>query len=345
VTLVARRGRIAHLEAQGLMDLSAKRAMRRDALFSIASMSKPVTAVAVLMMVEEGRLHLRDPVSMFIPQFHGMKVAASATPGRDITVEDLLTHVSGLMSGGPISAGELPAIDHRKGEALADFIPRLGSTTLDFAPGTRWSYSPLAGFDTLGRLVEIASGQRFDHFLRQRIFDPLGMRETTFLPSAEQITRLTTMYHRSKSAGPLTPAADDGWLTNVAPTYFSGAGGLFSTAEDYARFAQMLLNRGELDGTRLLRSSSVDLLSSVFVPETVPGRLPGIGFGLGVRVYQTTSDNGVHAGSYGWDGSYGTHFWIDPKEQLVGILMIQDDNPDFQLGRDFERAASQAIVE
>jgi CubicO group peptidase (beta-lactamase class C family) len=302
VTLVARRGRVAHFEATGLMDIASKRMMRRDALFSIASMSKPVTAVAILMLLEEGKLHLNDPVSIFIPQFHTMKAAASAVPAREITIRDLLTHVSGLMSGGPISTAELPKINHRKGETLANVIPRLGTTTLDFEPGTRWSYSPTVGFDTLGRIVEIVSGQRFDRFLRQRVFNPLDMRDATFLPSAAQAARLTTIYHRSDAGGPLLEAADDGWLTDVAP-------------------------------------------SSVFVPDTFPGRVRGIGFGLAVRVYQAMSDNGVSAGSYGWDGSYGTHFWIDPKEQLLAIIMIQDDNPDGQISRDFESAVTQAILD
>jgi CubicO group peptidase (beta-lactamase class C family) len=345
VTLVARRGRIGHFEAHGVMDLESGRVMRKDAVFWIASMSKPITALAVLMMLEEGRLHLSDPVSTFIPSFRKMKVAGSAVPAREITVRDLLTHVSGLMSGGPISAAELKKIDHKKGETLADFVPRLGSTTLDFVPGSRWSYSPTAGFDTLGRIVEIVSGMPFDRFLRQRVFEPLKMRDTVFLPSSQQITRIPTLYHRSKSGGLLTKAVDDGWLTDVALTYFSGGGGLLSTAEDFARFAQMLLNGGELDGHRLLDLKTVELMSSVFVPDTFPGRIKGIGFGLGVRVYQgQISDQGLNAGSYGWDGSYGTHFWIDPKAQLVAIIMLQDDNPNAQVSRDFENAVMQAIV-
>jgi CubicO group peptidase (beta-lactamase class C family) len=246
VTLVARKGRIAHFEAQGLMDIDSKKPMPKDGLFWIASMSKPVTAVAILMLLEEGKLRLNDPVSKFIPELAAMKVAviqeAPAGPGaavggragvapkfytipvaREITIQDLLTHVSGLVSGGDASTAALARIDHKKGETLADFIPRLGMTPLDFQPGSRWSYSPTAGFDTLARIVEVISGQTFDRFLRERIFTPLGMKDTSFRPSDGQMPRFATIYERS-GAG-MTKAKDDGWLNDVAPTFFpEGAG-------------------------------------------------------------------------------------------------------------------------
>ena len=192
VTLVARKGRVAHFEAQGLMDLDSKKPMTKDDLFWIASMSKPITGTAILMLMEEGKVRLTDPVSKFIPEFRGLKVAVveerngrgGAAPGepqfytvpatREITIRDLLTHTSGLVSGGPASRVESEKIARKPGETLAEYIPRLGAVPLDFQPGTRWSYSPSAGFDTLGRIVEIVSGQTFDQFLRQRIFEPLG---------------------------------------------------------------------------------------------------------------------------------------------------------------------------
>jgi CubicO group peptidase (beta-lactamase class C family) len=197
VTVVARQGRVAHFEAQGAMDLESKKPMTKDALFWIASMSKPITGVAILMLVEEGKVRLTDPVSKFIPEFRGLKVAMmqehigptgapaptgdTATPSfytvpatREITIRDLLTHTSGLVSGGPASSAEVQKVARKSGETLADYIPRLGAVPLDFQPGTRWSYSPGAGFDTLGRVVEIVSGQSYDQFLKQRIFDPLA---------------------------------------------------------------------------------------------------------------------------------------------------------------------------
>ena len=208
VTLVARQGKIAHLEAHGLMDLESKRAMQKDAVFRLASMSKPVTAVAVMMMVEDGKVRLNDPVSRFIPEFKSAKVAvakpgargggaAPAGPGgpgrggpppevdlvsatREITIRDLLTHGSGLMSGGPGSATAGQAAARAPNDTLATYIPKLGAVALDFQPGTLWRYSGLAGFDVLSRVVEIASGQTFDRFLRERLFDPLGMKDTGF---------------------------------------------------------------------------------------------------------------------------------------------------------------------
>ena len=215
VTLVARKGRIAHLEAHGLMNLDAKKPMAKDSLFWLASMSKPVTGVAIMMLMEEGKLRLNDPVSKFIPEFKGMKVAvlqerpagAQVTPPpfytvpatREITIQDLLTHVSGLVSGGP-SAAEAARIARKPGETLADYIPRLGTTPLDFQPGSRWNYSPGAAFDTLGRIVEVASGQTFDQFLRQRIFDPLGMKDIFFHPADGLLPRVATTYHRDAGA-------------------------------------------------------------------------------------------------------------------------------------------------
>lgn len=361
VTLVARKGRVAHLEAHGLMDVAANRPMEKNAIFRIWSMSKPVAGVAILMLMEEGKVRLTDPVSTFIPEFKGMKVAVAqertgGNPGpkpeppqfytipatREITIQDLLTHVSGLGSG-PASSAEMARIARKDGETLADFIPRLGTTPLDFQPGSRWTYSPLAAFDTLGRIVEVASGQSFDQFLRRRIFEPLGMKETFFYPGEDRWPRVVTAYHRAGEA--LQKTERPNWLVNK--TYFSGGGGLLSTTEDYAQFAMMLGQGGQLNGKRLLSPKTVELMSSVFVPDTLPGRQPGRGYGLSVQVVNNPIAAGqrVSTGSYGWDGAYGTHFWVDPIEKLVGILMIQTDNPNRQLDRDFENAVMQAIVD
>ena len=365
VTVVARDGRLAHFEAHGLMDIDSKKAMSKDALFWIASMSKPITGTAILMLVEEGKIRLTDPVSKFIPEFRGMKVAVMqerpagvaappAAPGtapqfytvpatREITVQDLLSHVSGLVSGGAASAAELTKVARKPGETLADYIPRLGATPLDFQPGSRWSYSPGAGFETLGRIVEIASGQTFDQFLRQRIFTPLGMKDITFHPAQEQLSRVTMMYHRANNE--LTRVDTSARMNNTS--YFSGAGGLMSDAEDYLQFGEMLANGGQLNGKRLLSPTTVKLMSSIFAPDTLPGRAKGRGFGLSVQVISDAiaANTRISNGSYGWDGAFGTHFWVDPKEKVVGILMIQTDNPNRELNGDFETAVMQAIVE
>jgi CubicO group peptidase (beta-lactamase class C family) len=353
VTLVARKGHIAHLEAHGAMDLDSNKPMSKDSIFRIFSMSKPIAGVAILMLMEEGKVRLNDPVSKFIPEFKGMKVAVAqqGTPvqfytvpaTREITIQDLLTHVSGLASGGAASAAELPRIARKPGESLADYIPRLGTTPLDFQPGSQWHYSPGAGFDTLGRVVEVASGQTFDRFLKQRIFDPLAMKDTFFHPSEDRLPRIPTTYHRGGDT--LRKVERQNFL--VSTTYFSGAGGLQASAEDYAQFGEMLLEGGQLNGKRLLSPKTVELMSSVFVPDTLPGRAPGRGFGLSVQVVSDPVAAGyrVSPGSFGWDGAYGTHFWVDPKEKIVGIMMIQTDNPNRQLDRDFENAVMQSIVE
>jgi CubicO group peptidase (beta-lactamase class C family) len=352
VTLIARKGRIAHFEAHGLMDIQSKKPMSRDALFWIASMTKPIAAVAILMLNEEGRLRLNDPVSRFIPQYADLKVAVplpGATAGsegefrtvpanRQITIRDLLTHTSGIVTGAGISAREAAKIARQPTDTLADRIPRLALVPLEFQPGTQWQYSPGVGFDVLGRIVEVASGQTFDQFLRQRIFDPLGMKNTSFNVSEPQKLRLAMRYQR-------TPSGLQTQEPRAATTYFSGAGGLVSSAEDYLQFAQMLLNRGQLNGQRVLSPRAVDIMRSVHIPDTLPGRQAGEGYGLGVRVVTSAAARStlLSDGSYGWAGAAGTRFWIDPREQLVAILMVH--TPAVGLGFDFENVVMQAVLD
>ncbi len=362
VTLVARRGRVAHLEAHGSMDVEGKRAMEKNAIFRIWSMTKPVAGVAILMLMEEGKLRLNDPVSKFIPEFQSMKVAVTqerpaGTPAtspaphytvpaaRAVTIQDLLTHVSGLGSG-PVSGAEIAKLAKKITDTLPEHVPLLGSTPLDFQPGSRWGYSALAAFDTLGRVVEVASGQSFESFLKERLFVPLGMNETSFHPQGDIQARIVTSYHRAGDRMTRLEAKHP-MLNLYGREYSSGGGGLYSTIQDYAVFAQMLLDGGQWNGKRLLSPRTVDLMASVFVPDTVAGRAPGRGFGLSVQVISDPIAAGqrVSAGSFGWDGAFGTHFWIDPKEKIVGIMMIQTANSNRQLDRDFESAVMQAIVD
>jgi CubicO group peptidase (beta-lactamase class C family) len=361
VTLVARRGSIAHLEAQGLMDIETNKPMAKDAIFRIASMTKPVVGVAILMLIEEGKVRLSDPVSRFIPEFKELKVAvaqpiaapaggargaapAATTPRfyvvpaeREITIRDLLTHTSGLGSG-TISNAEATRLGRKPTDTLADYIPRLGSTPLEFQPGSRWAYSGGAGFDTLGRVVEIASGMPLDRFFQQRIFEPLGMKDTSFSPAPA--SRRVTMYQR-------TPTGLQKSQNQTSPNtvYFSGGGGLSSTAEDYFKFAQMLVNGGQLNGKRLLSPRTVELMGSTYIPDTLQGRPRGESWGLSVRVVTDppARNTALSNGSFGWSGAFGTHFWVDPKEKLLAILMVQTSNQE--MSRDFEAAVMQAIVE
>jgi CubicO group peptidase (beta-lactamase class C family) len=352
VTLVARRGRIVHFEAHGLMDVESKRPMEKDAIFRIASMSKPITGVAVMMMLEEGKLHLSDPVSKYLPEFKDSKVAIPrGKPGefyvvpadRDLTIRDLLTHTNGLITGGAGAKAAPPRA--AEGDTLTTYIPRLASVPLDFQPGTQWAYSGYAGPDTLSRIVEIVSGQPYDEYLRTRIFEPLDMKDTFFYPPDDRRPRMTTLYSKSPN-GLVRAENQDGFSLK---TYFSGGGGLMSTAEDYAQFAQMLLNGGELNGRRLLSPRTVELMASNHVGDMFNGKLGrpahGMGYGLLVGIIEDSVAAGLRVtnGSFGWDGAYGTQAWIDPKEKMVTIVMIQTQVTSVQ--RDFENAVMQAIVE
>ena len=360
VTAVARNGRVAHLEAHGFMDLESKKPMAKDALFRIMSMTKPIVGVSILMLVEEGQVRITDPVSRFIPQFKDLKVAVAqpsqppaggaagapveprfyAVPAeREITIRDLLTHTSGLVSG-TISSREAAKVGLKGKESVADYIPRLGMVPLEFQPGTRWAYSAQAGFDTLVRVVEIASGQKFDEFARQRIFGPLGMKDTFFYPADTYTPRIATLYR--KTAKGLEKQPNPNFMNGV---YLSGGGGLFSTAEDYLQFGLMLMNGGQLNGKRLLGRRTVEMMASVYAPDTLPGRPRGESYGLSVRVISDAAQRGIALsnGSFGWSGAYGTHFWVDQKEKLVAVSMTQTANAEYR--GDFETTVMQAIVE
>jgi len=370
VTLVARDGRIVYHQAAGFMDIDAKKPMVRDGIFRIMSMTKPVIGVSILMMMEEGKVRLQDPISKFIPEWRDMTVgvplaspagrggapAAPATAAgrggrgneeapryytvpveREVTIRDLLTHTGGLVSG-PISSYANRAVAAGPKETLADYIPRLGKVPLEFQPGTRWAYSATAAFDTLSRVVEIVSGMPIDRFVKQRIFDPLQMKDTTYI-SPTGNPRLVKLYNRTPDG--LKPAADPVFMNGV---YFSGGGGLFSTAEDYAQFAMMLASNGELNGHRLLSPRLIDLMDSVFAPDTLPGRPKGESFGLSVRVVNdpVARNSFLTEGSFGWSGAFGTHFWVDRKEHLIAVAMTQTSNQEFL--RDFENMVMQAVV-
>jgi len=366
VTLVARNGRIGHHEAHGLMDLDAKKPMVKDGIFRIMSMTKPVIGVAIVMMMEEGKVRLQDPVSKFIPEWKNMTVAVAqpAPPGargggaapagraggppaepqyytvpvdRDVQVRDLLTHTSGAVSG-PMSQFANRAVAAGPKETLADYIPRLGKVPLEFQPGARWAYSATAGFDILSRIVEVASGMTIDRFLKQRLFDPLEMKDTSYIvPTGNP--RLVTLYTRGPDG--LRPGQNPAFMNGV---YFSGGGGLVSTATDYAQFALMLVNGGELNGVRILSPRLVELMGSVFTPDTLPGRPRGESYGLSVRVVNdpVARNSFLSEGSFGWSGAFGTHFWVDRKEKLIAIAMTQTSNQEFL--RDFENMVMQAVV-
>jgi CubicO group peptidase (beta-lactamase class C family) len=364
VVAIARKGRVAYVNAQGVMDLDTKQPMSSSSMFRIASMTKPVVGVGVMMMVEEGKLRLNDPVSRYIPEFRNMKVAvlqtapagrgggaAGAAPPtpqfysvpaqREVTIKDLLTHTSGLGSG-PMSNSDIEKIARKDGETLAQYIPRLGGTALEFQPGSRWTYSPGAGFETLGRIIEIASGMPLDRFFRTRIFDPLGMKDITFWPTDAQMPRLATVYSRTPTGLNKQVMPNDTMSRNV---YFRGSGGLYSTAEDYLPLGIMLAGGGEMNSKRLLSRKTVEMMSAAHVPDTLQGRPAGEGYGLSVRVVTNHAARGtmLSDGTFGWTGAQGTHFFVDPKEQLTAVLMVQTSNGEIQ--RDFEDLVAQSVAD
>jgi CubicO group peptidase (beta-lactamase class C family) len=354
VTLMARDGKILHFEAHGFSDLESRKPMAKDAIFRLASMSKPITGVALLMLVEELKVRLTDPVSKFIPAFKGMKVAvpdpaqpggfATEPAGHDITIWELLTHSSGLVSD-RFGSQEARKIVRKPGENLADYIPRLSAVPLDFQPGSRSAYSATAGFETLGRIVEIVSGQPLDRFLAERLFKPLGMTDTTFALSDSQRTRRVTMYRRTVDG-----LRKDDSNTFLDAVYFSGAAGLLGTTEDYFRFAQMLANGGQWNGRRILSPRMVEMMGSAQIPEAVSGFSHGQTWGLGVRHITDGNATGtlLSTGSFGWSGAWGTHFWVDPKQKLVAVFMTQLSNAGgagAETARDFETLVMQSLTD
>ena len=367
VTLIARDGKVVDVHAAGFQDVAAKTAMRTDTMFRIASMTKPITSVAVMMLYEEGRLLLTDPVSKFIPAFKSSRVleAAGAEPvaaRRGINLRDLLSHRSGItygfINGGPVGGGyrKNGVIDGLAVTAmtLAEAIDKLAAEPLIAQPGTAWNYS--LATDVLGRVVEVASGQPFQVFLRERIFKPLRMADTDFIVPESKWSRLATVYSPD-AAGGIRPMADPESFGNTVmsplasykdgKTYFSGGAGLVSTARDYLRFAQMLLNGGALDGARLLSPKTIELMTASHTADLPPAGLIGGGaqFGLGFRVVtdvaatQTLGSNGI----YGWSGIYGTNFWVDPKERLVAIVLVQR-YPGSPVASAFQPLVYQALI-
>lgn len=335
VTLVASKDKVLHTAAVGKADLEANRAMQPDALFAVASMTKPISATAVMILKDEGKLALDDPVSKYIPEFADAKLKSGESLARPITLRDLLTHTSGL--GG----------DQRLEGSLEETAKVLAQRGLDFQPGTKWQYSP--GLTVCGRVVEVASGQAFEDFLAERIFVPLGMQDTTFVLSDEQRPRLATLYKPGENGKGLAPAQH--WLNDPAEAKSRGpnpSGGLFSTAADMARFYQMVLNSCELDGQRIVSRESVKEMTSVQTRDLATGFTPGNGWGLGWCVVQEPQGvtGMLSPGSFGHGGAFGTQGWIDSERNLIFVLMIQrtglPNSDASDMRKEFQRLAVEA---
>jgi len=342
VALVARRGRIAYYESFGVRDPETRAPMTKDSIFRIYSMTKPITSVAIMMLQEEGRLVLTDPVSKFLPQLTGLQVAVEkkdAATGqvtyelqparREITIQDLLRHTSGFTYGGRTTntmvkeAYAKAGVDARD-LTNAELVQRLATVPLAHQPGTAWEYG--RSVDVLGRVVEVISGKSLGGFVAERIFTPLAMKDSGFFVAKDKLARVAQAFPVDPATGEKIALID----VTAQPKYESGGGGGVSTADDYIRFAQMLLNGGRLNGTRLLSRTTVAFMASDHLG-SISGTMgaPGQTFGLGFSVRKDAGLAGQSGsiGEYGWAGAGGTYFWIDPKEQIIAILMTQAPGP------------------
>ena len=347
VTVVVGKEGILHLENTGWADVESKREMTPDTLFWIASMTKPVTAVAVMMLFDEGKLKPDDLVSKYIPEFAELKTPSGKA--AELTITHILTHTSGL--------GEAYGEEARKAKTLEELVPFWVARPTSFEPGSKWAYCQ-SGINAAGRIVEVVSGMSFDEFLQKRLFDPLGMKDTTFYPTEEQRKRLVTAYAKKRETGELeaVPPRGDFGRRDRPP---QGNGGLFSTARDYARFCQMLLNGGALDGKRYLSGEALefiktpqtgDIPTGFFQNDTYGNRGRNYGWGLGTCVLKEPHEGVAEvlsAGSYGHGGAWGTQAWIDPKKGVAYVLMVQRANfPNSdasEVRRVFQKAASEAL--
>jgi len=375
VTVIARRGKVVYADAVGYREVESDAPLRTDAIFRIASMTKPITSVALMTLFEEGRFLLSSPVKKWIPEFSDPKVARLNLPGqdglgqpyqlvpadRDITVRHILTHTAGLASSyrGPLQA-DLARISQYQtpNETIGDFVKRYARLPLMAHPGEAWEYSRATC--VAGHLVEIISGMTLDDFFRERIFNPLGMVDTHFYLPEEKLDRFMAAYTRGAN-GEIelvdAPTPESRWV-KAPHTYYMGSGGLVSTASDYIRFNQMMLNGGELEGVRILSRKTVELMTTNHIgdlPIWLTG--PWMGFGLGYGVAKDISrsntltayqrgPNPWSPGSYTWGGAFCTFPFTDPREQLTGLVMTQVRPYDhLDIRQDFVNLANQAVVD
>ena len=329
VTLLAQNGEIIAVDAVGQQDIATKKAMARNSLFWIASMTKPITAMAIMMLQDEGKLKIEDPVSKHLPEFKNQMLIKEKTaeqtvlvkPKREITIKDLLTHTSGLVGKSPLDSDALDVL------TLKEAVITYALSPLQFEPGSKWSYCN-PGINTLGRIVEVVSGQPFARFLDTRLFRPLGMKDTTFWPTKKQLDeRLATSYQATADGRSLEVTT----IKYLTTPYYNqkraplAAGGLFSTADDLFTLYSMLLAGGEWKGKRLLSAQALKQMTTSQSGDLKAGFADGMAMGLGFQIVRepTGVTASLSPGTYGHGGAYGTQFWIDPKKKAIHILLIQ----------------------
>jgi CubicO group peptidase (beta-lactamase class C family) len=354
VMLVARRGKIAWTATLGSRDRAANEPMKPDSIFRIYSMTKPIVSVTAMSLVEEGKMQVSDPVSNFIPDMGKMKVGLEKTDGdgkktlelvdpiREMTVQDLMRHTSGLIYGtrgnSLVNAAYIEAKIGDRGVSTEEFVARVAKLPLRFSPGTRWEYG--VSTDVLGRVIEVVSGKSLGEAIAERVVKPLGMVDTAFYVEKDKLNRAAQPWQRP-NAPAMTPRFD----VAQKPRFESGGGGLTSTMDDYLRFTAMLANGGEFNGKRVLGKKTLEFMTADHTGLR-PGRPPGLGFGLGFEVRSEEGEAALpgSVGEYGWAGNAGTLFWIDPKEQLIAIYMVQVSDPDRIMLRNQFRTMVQAAI-
>jgi CubicO group peptidase (beta-lactamase class C family) len=359
VTLVARRGGVVHFEKFGYQDIETREPMELDTIFRIYSMTKPITSVALMMLFEHCLIRLTDPVTKFIPEFKKVKVLVSegklADLEREITIQDLLRHTAGLSYGddedSPVDELYRQADIFNTDITLEEMIRRIADLPLANQPGQVWRYS--VATDVVGYLVEVISDMSLAEFFDEKIFRPLGMEDTSFSVPPDKIDRFATLSGKTeKSALDLIDTATGGNYFNVR--LHSGGHGLVSTMADYLRFAQLVLDKGELDGVRLLGPKTMELMTTNHLPPALipiamgEEQMPGFGFGLGFSVMMDVAQSGMmgSVGLHGWGGWANTHFWVDPQEQLIGILMLQYvPSGTYPVTNDFRTLVYQALID
>ena len=348
-TLVARHGKVVELDAYGVQNLTDKKPVTRTTIFRLASMTKPIVGVAMMMLWEQGKWTLDDPVAKHIPEFAGLKVATAAgdvPQTRPMTMRQLMSHTAGFDVNAGYSKLKLP----NRSQPLQSFIDSLAKLPLAAQPGTDWRYGP--SVDIQGYLVEKLSGQPLDVFLQTKIFEPLGMKDTGFWVDPSKIDRVTSVFTYGPDRRLMTADVESQRNPGVKPAFLSGSGGLLSTIDDYFRFAQMVLNGGEANGKRLLKGSTVQLMRTNVLAEGVavdtygPAQ-PGLGFGLDFAIVMdpVAANTPEPRGSFYWGGAFGTWFWLDPVNDMVVIGMIQNVNGSQPTGGSPQvRALSRKLV-
>ncbi|UCG60195.1 MAG: beta-lactamase family protein [Phycisphaerales bacterium] len=332
ITVVARKGKIVHFETFGMRDIETKKPMERDTIMRFYSMTKPIASVAAMILYDEGKFQLDDPLAKHIPEFEGLKVykksedgeAEYVEPTRQVTVRDLMRHTSGFTYG-IFSNTAVDKMYRQKlvfgGGDLQAMAKKLAQIPLLHQPGTRWHYS--VSTDVLGHLVERLSGQKLDAFFKERIFKPLDMKDTGFYVPKEKAYRFSSCYGPKEPGGLKVTTRLGAGQFLTPPTFLSGGGGLVSTARDYVRFCQMLLNKGELNGVRLLKTETVEIMTKNQLPPNVFwGGNNGFGLGFSVRLEPAPAGK-AHVGEYGWGGAASTHFWISPEDDLAVVALSQ----------------------